>query len=114
MKKAKETGVSEKNYNDATVRALFRMLDKLDANSNVTKMSVTNKVTKAGLYQVELTASYTTDKSGVINTLDHLKSKLDSALHRAQTPADDYRDYPAQMAAHAYARNEIDPRRPRS
>lgn len=102
-----ETALSDKSYNDATVRALFRLMERLKDSDHVVNMSVDNRMTSTGLYKVELTATYEQRKGAVrSNSLNDLKSKLDTALHRAKGANKDYRSYPAERAAKMYQDND--------
>ena len=105
-----QTALSDRSYNDATVKALFRLMEQLKESDKVTGMSVSNHMTQTGLYKVELTASFQRNKNKSPNKLADMKSKLDKALHRSQSPQTDYQNYPSKQAASIYQNNDIDAR----
>lgn len=105
-----QTALSDRNYNDATVKALFRLMEQLKESDYVTGMSVSNHMTQTGLYKVELTASFQRNKNKSPNKLADMKSKLDKALHRSQSAQTGYQNYPSKQAASIYQNNDIDAR----
>ncbi len=103
-----ETALSEKSYNDATVKALFRLMDKLKERDHVINMTVDNRMTSTGLYKVELTATYDQQTSKGRNSIDDLKSKLENAMHNAKGKSRQYNSYPAEQVAKLYRQNDSD------
>ena len=103
-----ETALSEKSYNDATVKALFRLMDKLKERDHVINMTVDNRMTSTGLYKVELTATYDQQTNKGRNSIDDLKSKLENAMHSAKGKPRHYNSYPAEQVAKMYRQNDSD------
>ncbi len=102
-----ETALSEKSYNDATVKALFRLMEHLKDSDHVINMAVDNRMTSTGLYKVELTATYDERSGTSRNSLDDLKSKLDKAMQTAKGNGRKYTAYPADKVAKMYSQNDI-------
>ncbi|MAQ70571.1 MAG: hypothetical protein CL565_00085 [Alphaproteobacteria bacterium] len=107
MKYKTETGLSDKSLNDATVKALFRMLENLDDEDHVYKMNIDNKTADNGLYTVELTAEY--DKGmPYFDRLGHLRKHLTDAMKRQRKVKKELRTMPANVVAHMYEDHDSD------
>lgn len=102
-----ETALSDKGYNDATVKALFRLMDRLKDSDHVVDMAIDSRMTSTNLYKVELTATYDVQLGKSRNSLNDLKSKLDKALYQFKDNGRSYKVLPAGQVAQMYRQNDV-------